>query len=151
MPQLDVEIKQVFTVRYKDQIRKETAIAVLNAIQGVVAENDNRGGSLLRDITVIVKKKIDLENSERILKQVASFVCKKSEFIGGFKDDKKGNAIIEVKKLKGVANAQWKLVRRNNNATINPNAPSTLIVHGNADPKMVLATLNKYGTAYISR
>lgn len=138
---------QTFTVQYTDEKCKKYAIDVLNVIDGIVAENDKKSG-LARDVCVSVTRRRDLEATEKILKLFGSSVHKKSVFKGTFEGNKKGNALSEVKKLKGVVDAEWERVKKN--ASTYLNAPSTLIVLGNADPGIVLTTLRKYGTDCIS-
>lgn len=130
--------KWVFTVNFKNDRCKDDAINALNVIKGVEARKDDKGGSLLRDVTVTLTEGAYPQIPGEILKVFGSVQKKFLKFKVTFKDSTQRDAALTVvKALKGVKDVKFE-----GSAT---NTPLTLKVIGDADPEIVLNILQKYG------
>lgn len=111
-----------------------------------MAENDDRSGSLQRNVSVYeAAGSPNLEKAEKILKIFGDPVQKAARtlvFKAYVKDNSEKKAIHEVQNLPGVDSA----IPRKKGNSASP-APLTLHVTGNFDTDTVLKTLQQYGEA----
>jgi len=131
----------VFSVQYQEERYKQDAINALNAIRGVKAKNDDKGGDLSRDVTVTLT---DGANPRIPGKILAIFGTVKKKFVVlkvTFQNptDQK-NALMVLNALKGVDKVEFE-----GNAA--EHKQLTLKIVGDANPVIVLTILQKYGTA----